>query len=68
MIECNYTNEDLIVVQWIIIWTLTSALIVLWALSDNAKDDLPPVVATVHPHDAEAEYWRKRREEVKKPN
>jgi hypothetical protein len=56
MIECNYTNEDLIMVQWIIIWTLTSALIVLWALSDNAKDDLPPVVATVHPHEAEAEY------------
>lgn len=55
MIECNYTNEDLIVVQWIIIWTLTSALIVLWALSDNAKDDLPPVAATVYPPTAEAE-------------
>jgi len=52
MIECNYTNEDLIVAQWIIIWILGSALIVLYALLDIAKNEVfPPVVATVvKPH------------------
>lgn len=49
MIDCNSTNMNLIVVQWIIIWILLTLLIAFIAMLDNGNDDpmqVPPPAKT----------------------
>ena len=45
-IQCTYTNEDVIVAQWIIICFLCSGLIVSWAFVSEAQSQ-PVLVASI---------------------
>lgn len=46
-IQCTYTNEDVIVAQWIIIWFLCSVFIVSWAFVSEAHSEPFPVASIV---------------------